>query len=388
MKRALLLLVAALAAAVFFVLGARAPSTEPTAADEPSRTVAVEVAVPAMDSLVSFRRYPGTLEAERAYTVAPRVAGRIVRVHVDIGDTVVRGDRLVTLDDAEFRQELAAARADLAVANAEREQAASALALAERRLDRIRRLERDGIAAASELEDAEAERAAQHAALAVAEARIARARSARETASLRLADTRIVADWNEAEDGSRVVGERMVDAGDTVAANAPLLSVLDTESLRAIIRVPQTVYGQLAVGQIAELSASALPEPRFTAEVARVAPAFDVESRQARVELRVDNPDGWLAPGMYVQVALQTERIDEQPVVPVTALVERSGRQGIFGLDADGSRARFMPVQVLLRSDARAALALEGDMPDEVVVLGQDRLRDGMRVTRAGEAPS
>ncbi|WP_043770247.1 efflux RND transporter periplasmic adaptor subunit [Algiphilus aromaticivorans] len=366
---------------------ALAPTPAPEEGDSAERAVAVETAPLEVGSLVASRRFPASLEAAAEYTVAPRVAGRVQAVHVDIGDVVERGDLLVALDDAEFRQELAATRADLQVAEAEREQAASALALAERRLARVQRLEADGIAAASELEDAEAEVDAQRSALAVAEARIARARSARETAALQLADTRITADWS-GEDGPRVVGERMVDAGDTVAANTPLLRILDTRELRAVIQVPQDLYGMLSVGQAAEVQAAAMRAPRFNAAISRIAPSFDPASRQARVELRVDNAQGLLAPGMYLQVALEARRVDERPIVPAAALVERNGRTGFFTVDEESGRARFVPAEVLLRAGELAALSLEEEAPETVVVLGQDQLRDGAAVTRAGGAPA
>ncbi|MGB0213207.1 efflux RND transporter periplasmic adaptor subunit, partial [Algiphilus sp.] len=239
------------------------------------------------------------------------------------------------------------------------------------------------VALASEgmLEDVDAEVAAQSAALAVAEAEIARARAALQAAELRLGYTRISADWSEAG-GARVVGERLVDAGDTVAANTPLLSVLATDALKAVIQVPQAVFGSLEIGQGAAIHAPALAGRSVDAEVVRIAPRFDPASRQARVELRVPNADGALAPGMYVQVALRARSVEASAIVPVRALVERGGQRGVFTVD--GERARFVPVEVLLEAGGEAALVPEGPAPRSVVVLGQDQLRDGAGVMPSG----
>lgn len=373
------------AGVVLLVLGLLAwrmlSPADPAGDTASDRTVAVELAPARTGALVEMRRFPGSLEAVAAYTVAPKIAGRVESVLVDIGDRVARGTELVRLDDGEQRQEVASARAELQVAQARRDEARSALRLAERRQERIRRLEGDGIAAVAELEDVDAEVAAQSAALAVAEAEIARARAALQAAELRLGYTRISADWSEAG-GARVVGERLVDAGDTVAANTPLLSVLATDALKAVIQVPQAVFGSLEIGQGAAIHAPALAGRSVDAEVVRIAPRFDPASRQARVELRVPNADGALAPGMYVQVALRARSVEASAIVPVRALVERGGQRGVFTVD--GERARFVPVEVLLEAGGEAALVPEGPAPRSVVVLGQDQLRDGAGVMPSG----
>lgn len=349
------------------------------------RRVAVETAPPARGTLVDRRNFPGSLEPAAQFTVAPKVAGRVDTIPVDIGDRVARGDVVTRLDDAEFQQEVKQAEAELAVARARLREARSAHELSERRLERVRRLREQGIAPASELDEVETEAGARAAAAAVAEAQVAQARAALERAQVRLGYTRITADWPDG-DAERVVGERLVDAGDTVAANTPLLTIVATRELKAVIQVPQSVYGPLAVGQRARVIAPSLPGEGFEAVVARIAPRFDPASRQARVELAVANPEHVLAPGMFVQVALETERMDAAVIVPESALVERGGETGIFTVAPGAGTARFVPARAALSTGGRVALAGIGAVEGEVVVLGQDQLTDGAAVVRADRA--
>ncbi|MES1945033.1 RND family efflux transporter MFP subunit [Salinisphaera sp. PC39] len=355
---------------------------DPTGAAPEGRRIAVETTPIGRGTLVDRREFPGSLEAAAEFTVAPKVGGRVEAMLADIGDRVARGDVVVRLDDAEYRQAVTQAEAELAVARAQRREARSNRTLAERRLERVRRLRERGIAAASELDEAETEAAAQTAATAVAEAQVTRARAALEAAQVRLGYTRIAADWPGAGE-ARVVGERLVDTGDTVAANTAMLTILDIRRLKAVIRVPEDVYAGVAPGQQAEVRASALPGRVFPATVARIAPRFDTDSRQARVELTVDNPERALVPGMFVQVAVAAGRVEDAPLLPATALVERGGRTGVFVLAPEADTARFVPVDVALRADGRAALAAPGDLDGDVVVLGQNQLEDGTAVVRA-----
>ncbi len=347
--------------------------------------IAVELSPAEHGSLVTRQRLAGNLEPAAEFQVAPKVAGQIVEVLADIGDSVARGDVVVRLDDAEFQQSVAQARAALAVAEARLQEARSAADLATRRLDRIERLESRGVASASELDDARGEAQAQQAAVAVARAQRDQAEAALNSAEVRLGYTRVRADW-PGEDETRLVGERMVDAGDTVAANTPLLSIVDIDQLRAVIEVPQSLYGSLAVGDPAQILPPGPDSQAVEARISRIAPRFDPESRRTRVELIVDNQQRRLAAGMFVQVGLESRRVDDAVIVPRAALVSRQGRRGIFTVAPDADTASFVPVEVALETDDRAALRGIDSLAGPVVVLGQDQLTDGAVITRAGQA--
>lgn len=361
------------------------PAPESTGSGS-SAAIAVELSPAEHGSLVTRQRLAGNLEPAAEFQVAPKVAGQIVAVLADIGDSVARGDVVVRLDDAEFQQSVAQAQAALAVAEARLQEARSAADLATRRLDRIERLESRGVASASELDDARGEAQARQAAVAVARAQRDQAEAALNSAEVRLGYTRVRADW-PGKDETRLVGERMVDAGDTVAANTPLLSIVDIDQLRAVIEVPQSLYGGLAVGDPAQILPPGRPDSEaLKARISRISPRFDPESRRTRVELIVDNQDRRLAAGMFVQVGLESRRVEDALIVPRAALVNRQGRQGVFTVAPDADSARFVAVEVALESDDRAALCGVESLDGPVVVLGQDQLTDGAVITRAGQA--
>lgn len=379
---AALLCAAVVAIAFYGLFGQQSPETP---AGE--RRVAVEVAPVTRHAIDDVREFSGSLEASARLTVAPKIAGQIERVAVDIGDAIAPGDPLVTLDDDEYRQALAEAEARLEVARAELGQAQSDAANARRTLARVRSLNDKGIAANAELDDAESQTANANAALSVARAGIAEAKAQVETARVRLSYTRIHAAW-PGSDTERVVGERSVEPGDTVAANTPLLTVVSVTPLTAVIQVPETIYTGLAAGQPAQLRVAGAAEAGHTATIARIAPVFDPDTRRARVELSVANDARALAPGMFVQVGLVTEHLDAAPVVPRAALVERGGETGVFIVDRPTRTAHFRPVDVAFTNHDRAAIRAPATLSGYVVTLGQAQLEDGIAVAFDEPPPS
>lgn len=368
------------------------PAETQSVARPESRAIAVEAAEVTTGTITDVREFTGTLRAADAFTVAPKIGGRIERIHFDIGDRVTRGNVVVELDDAEARQAVAAAEAALAVARAEQRQAETEAELAARELRRTEQLAQRNLASDVELDTARARAETRRAAVAVAEARVTERLAQLASEQVRLDYTSVRADWSAGLD-TRVVGERMVNAGDTVAANTPLLSVLGIDHLTVVVYAPERDYARLAVDQSVTLVADALPEREFEGRIERIAPRFEEQSRQARFEVAVANEDGALKPGMFVTVRVTVDRAADATLIPIDALVQRDGRLGVYrieaarGEDSAPPTVRFEPVTVGIES-ARHAQIVAPALNGRVVTLGQQLLEDGAPVTIAGSTES
>ena len=221
------------------------------------------------------------------------------------------------------------ADADLAVARANLGEARSQLVIAERELQRLDKLRERGVSSESQLDLARADQLAKQAHVEVTREQVTRAQSALETSLIRLGYTEIRADWTGGSD-QRQVAERYLDEGETVAANAPLLRIVELDPLTAVFFVTERDYALLEPGQSAELGTDSFPGESFSGEIARIAPVFRTSTRQARVEVRVDNPQLRLKPGMFARISLVLERVTDTTIVPQQALVMRDGDSGVF----------------------------------------------------------
>ena len=348
------------------------------------RTVPVEVAAIEHGPIELRRTFTGTLDARAEFVVAPKIAGRIADMTVDLADTVTRGQVVARLDNAEYLQAVTQAEADLAVARANLAEASSQLTIAERELQRLDKLRERGVSSESQRDLAKADQLAKQAHLEVTRAQVTRAQAALETARIRLGYTEVSADWTGGSD-SRQVAERYLDEGGTVAANAPLLRIVELDPLIAVFFVTERDYALLHTGQRATLSTDTYPDELFPGEIARIAPVFRSSTRQARVEARVDNPDLRLKPGMFARITLVLKRIADTSIVPEQALVTRDGHSGLFVIAEDGASVTWRDVTVGIRQGSRVQVVGE-NLGSRVVVLGQQLLKDGSRIAIVGAA--
>jgi HlyD family secretion protein len=114
-----------------------------------------------------------------------------------------------------------------------------------------------------------------------------------------------------------VVLIRSIEPGEILQAGMPAMSIGKLDELKVRVYIPVTEYGQLSLGQQANLTADSFAGEIFTAKVTRIAEKFEftpqnVQTREGRqttvyaIELTVENTDGSLKPGMPVDVTFET----------------------------------------------------------------------------------
>ncbi|MFO7686877.1 MAG: efflux RND transporter periplasmic adaptor subunit [Desulfobacterales bacterium] len=347
------------------------------------RPVPVEVTQIQRGPIVLQRTFSGELEALAEFVVAPKVSGRVERVMVNIADTVKRGQIVAELDNDEYIQAVAQAQADLEVARAKLSEAESALGNSNRELNRTQSLLKRGIASDSEFDAAQQDQLAKQAQLKVAAAQVTKAESSLETANIRLSYTQVTAGWAGGGE-QRVVAERYVDEGQTVAANAPLLLIVELHPIVGVVFVTERDYAQLKPGQLVALTTDAYPDEQFTGRIDRIAPVFRKSTRQARIELIIENPEHRLKPGMFIVAAVALARVPEATIVPEQALTIRDDKSGVFVISEDGRSVAWREVKVGIRESGRAQVEGEG-LSGRVVTLGQQLVNDGSPIILPAE---
>jgi RND family efflux transporter MFP subunit len=146
-------------------------------------------------------------------------------------------------------------------------------------------------------------------------------------------------------------------------------------------------YFRIRQGQEVIFMTDAFSGTPFTGQVARIAPLLQEQSRQARVEIEIPNPEELLKPGMFVRVRLQFENIENATVVPMSALTKREEQQGVFVADTGNMTARFVPVTVGVTSNGLVQI-LDPPLSGAVVTLGHHLLEDGAAIVLPEQASS
>ncbi|MBN2314673.1 MAG: efflux RND transporter periplasmic adaptor subunit [Sedimentisphaerales bacterium] len=330
--------------------------------------------------------FTGSLEPKSQFVVAPKVAGWLRELLVDVGDTVNRRQIIAVLDDEEFTQEVEQARAELQVATANAANCASDLDIAKREYERAKALREKQIASASELDVSEASFNACQTRHKVSLAHVAQKEAALKTALVRLSYTKVQVFWEEG-DQTRVVGERFVDEGALLQVNQPIVSILQINPLTAVVYVIERDYPKVKIGQQAVVTTDAYPGKTFTGGITRIAPLLKESSRQARMEVEVPNPDLILKPGMFIRAKIEFTKHEEATLVPLAALVRRNDQEGIFIADPQHLKARFVPVTTGILGDEMVEI-IKPAISGLAVTMGNHLLEDGSNITMPGSGDS
>jgi RND family efflux transporter MFP subunit len=332
-------------------------------------------AEPVKRQTVTLRgEYPGELDADSA-DIAAYFAGRLVEMHVRVGDTVEAGAVIAELDPVDLNQQIAQARAQVKAAAAEERRAAVEVAAAEADLARTEALPE--LVSVQELDTVRARVEALRAARATADAREAQAQAQVGVLGKRAVETRVKAPF------AGRIADRYVDPGATVAAGSRLVRLVQTSPLRVRFEVPEADLGSVAVGAKVVVKTQVAADRQVVATVTGVASEVNRERRVAVVEGLVEDPPTTWLPGMYATATADLRSLPDATTVPSVAVLTRLRGEGVLDTGvfvADGATARWVPVRVLGREGDRTAI--EGELPADarVLVAGHIDLANGATI--------
>ncbi len=337
------------------------------AAAPPPAPPSVLVAHPLAQRVADWDDYAGRFEAVDAVEVRPRVAGAIESVNFKDGEMVKKGQLLFVIDPRPYEALLAHARADQARARA-------ALANADAELKRAQSLAATQLVSQSQLE-------LKAAAQLQAAADLAAAQAALETQTLNLSFTRVTAP---------IAGRasyRRLAPGNLVAADTTLLTTLVSEDpIRFVFDAPESAllkYKREAAGartSPVEIRLQDETEYRWKGRMDFIDNAIDRSSGTIRARAVIDNPKGFISPGMFGQLRLFAAPAFDTLMLPDQAVVTDQTRQVIYVVDADG---------IVKQKSVRPGRLIDGlrvirdgvSAQDRVIISGVQRARPGHMVT-------
>ncbi len=333
-----------------------------------------------------FTRYltlKGTLEAKNQTTVSTRVGGTLKEVCVEVGDRVQAGQKLFSLDDRTYRDQVEVAEATLAarqsavsVAQAQLEKAQASFHKASLDVERFRRLFEKKTVSSNELETytlnyeaSSADLSLAKANLSAAEAQVRLAEASLSIAKKNLEDCTILAPI------SGCVAARLQEPGEEVRAEAPVFKILDPVSLRVVAFLPAAYYAKIVPGKT-ELLIEKEDGTKKTILVTDKSPLIQSSLRtfQVRGELTVGEDEA-LVPGQLVEVSVALEK-SHGFGVPLSVPVRRTS--GLLLYRVEDGCAVSLPVEEGITQDGVVEVRGEGlsaDLP--IVVEGQYMIQDG-----------
>lgn len=375
------------------------------------------------EEVTAGQAFVGTVMPLRRSTVGSAVDGRVIDFMVNKGDAVTKDQPVAQLRTGTLEIELAAAKAQVGLREAElqelkngsrpeeieqmRARMASADArreYAQNNLQRIEQLysERRAITLA-EMQDATSlaeqanqsylEAKAAHD-LAVAGPRAEQIAQAEANLAVASEQANLIADRLDkhtvrAPFDGYVIAEH-VEVGQWVQAADPVVDVVEVHHVDIEAMVLEQYVENLRVGADARLEVTALPKHTFTGKVAAIVPQADLRSRSFPVLVRVENTivDGapLLMPGMFARATLPVSKAEHATLVPKDAVVLGGPTPVVWLVEgassaAKSGMAKLAPVQLGIAKDNLIQVIGPVKPGDTVIVEGNERLRPGQAVT-------
>lgn len=306
------------------------------------------------DSWEAYLTAVGSLEAVRGVEVTAELTGKVTRIAFEAGSQVKAGTLLIQQDISVESAELKAAEAEVTLAKLE--------------LDRARKLLNQKSISQAELDKAEA--------------RFQQAVAQKENARAVIAKKTIRAPFTGR------LGIRQVNLGQVLNEGDAIVSLQSLDPLYVNFLLPQQHLPRIKLGYEVRLKSNAFPEQTISGKITAVNPQVEAATRNIRVQATVTNPDEWLRPGMFVNVAVVLPGRKEVLTIPATSVLYAPYGDSVFIVEEKKDEKKNASVLLLRQQFVRLGekrgdyvSILSGLKPEEVVVSsGVFKLRNGQGV--------
>ena len=387
--------------------------------------IAITVDKAVAREIPAFIQATGSLVADETSDVAPKTAGKVVNVSVNVGQFVGQGSVIAKLDERDARLRLAEANANVAqaiagvrqaearlglspngtfsaatipevrAANANYEQVLAELRQAEANEKRYRELVETGDVpmvtyetfrttrdtARARLNNARQQQEAalntarqSNQAIKSAQAAVDAARTQIGIAEQAIADTVIRAPF------SGFISNRPVAVGEFVTSTSVIATILRTNPIKIQIQVAEANIPFVSIGRGISMQVDAYQDRKFGGTVTAVNPAIDPTSRSAIVEALIENGDNALRSGMFATVQITREGGSTGVFVPKTAVYNDQSTQSYRVFVIQEGVAKLRVVQLGTEENDTMQI-VSGVNADEIVAVSNlAQLYEGAKV--------
>jgi len=338
----------------------------------------------------------GQFQPYQVVDVHPKVSGFMVKINVDIGDRVRKGQTLAVLEVPELNAQLKGtvfevqrAKDDLLRAQHEIKRAEavhSALHADYQRLLEASKAQ-PGLIAQQELDDAESKDLSSESQVDAAKAAAAAAEQHAEVAHSDNDRVQALQNYtNVVAPLDGVVVWRYADTGALIQSGTnsneqdiPIVRLSQSGLLRLRMPIPENDVQFVHIGDPMQVRVDAIGRS-FTGKIVRFTRDVNFETRTMETEIDVENNDLSIDPGMYANTQLELAHAHNVTTIPVEALLLNGDRATVYSLDA-GNRVHLRNVEVGLRG-SRLAEIKSGLEPGDRVILGaQEKYSEGEQVS-------
>ena len=344
--------------------------------------------------------YTGSIKPYQEIMVYPRVAGQLTNYSVYPGDRVTAGQPIAILDASELNTGVAEAVAEadtmetaLEMSKIEVDEQKSAIEQIEADLaylnlkkERFARLVKDGVISQDEFDVVDSEVRSKEAALKQARVKLARMeaqvvndRAKIKQALAKVSTAKVMQGYTTITSPlTGIVQERNVDPGVVVQPSMGIVKIGDYERVRLQANVAQQDAVNIRPGTTVVATIPGSNVTPIKGNITSIFPQANSQTRTVTVEAVVDNPDGQLLSGKFLEMKIVTARKPNAITIPQAAVGEFQDQPSVWVVEGDTVTAR--PVTLGMSTGDRVEVTSGLKPGDTVVTSGQHRLVENATV--------
>ncbi len=319
--------------------------------------------------LAKFLNVTGTVGSEEEAYLSSKVGGRILKFYKDVGDSVKEGEKLVEIDTKSLEIQMTQAENQVKIAENELNEDKVESENADRDLQRMQNLFRDGVISKKELEKFEVD---AHTYKQQYEASLSRLEVAKD--NLRIVDASIK-DHSIFAPFDGVVGIRKSDVGEVVAPGQLIISLYNPKKLNAQVQVAENDIGNLKVGQNVVIMIDALGGEELEGNVLKIAGAPDPNTRLFDVQIGLKTIPDNIRHGLFLKGKILVGNKKNIITLPMQVLLKEDSQYYVFVVE--GNRAVKKKVELGYRAEDITEIISGLDVGVKVISFGKENVKEG-----------
>lgn len=339
----------------------------------------IEVEKISTQNIKDERVYTGSVMAKSELKISSKVAGRIEKLFFDTGDIVKNGQLVAVIEKREFQNQIDQIQADLKLSEAQLQEVLVNINSIKRDLKRNKVLLDKKIISQAEFDDINTQLESSVSKQKIIEAQKDHKKTLLDLAKLKLSYTDIYAIWDP-KVKSRIIDQKLFEEGMIINSNDNLFILSEFSNILVRISVPEIEYAKFKTNQYVEIKSDVYPDKIFKGKVYRKSTKINESSRNAFIDIEVNNSDNLLKPGMFNKVIVKFQVKNNVKSIPIKSLVKKDKNEGFFLVKKDKTVTFIVP-KIGLRSDKYAEIISPENLSGEVVTLGYHLLKEGSKVS-------
>lgn len=337
-----------------------------------NQAIPVQAVPVTVGDLNSVNTLTGAVTANITTGVGSEVAGRVVTVNVNMGQSVSAGEVLAQLDTSNLQDQVTQDQAQVQVDQAKVTGDQAAVTENSANLQRNQALLAGGAVSQSTFDTAQLQMQQSQAQLAADQGTLAKDQATVATVQQQISEMTITSPV------TGVIATQNIQVGEEVATSTVLFNIVQIDPVQVTVDVSSQLIAQIKNGTTADITVPELGTQLFQGSVVHISPVLDTTSQGYPVQIQVHNPNHAMLPGMTATVVFTGLHNSPGIIIPSQAVLETTQGSEVFTVQ--NGVAHLHIVQLGAVSSNKIVVVSGLAAGDQVITNGVDLLADGSKV--------